>query len=160
MPQKLSGFPKGLLSLLGSNSFGSNPSELGDIIAPTVDLAGFYMAQAQTVRSTSVNPLVAGPNTGTLNLTVPVGELWFLHSIDIGIFGVAASSAACSAAMVQDGVTHMLTRSVVAAANTTLFESAQPRVWLPSGSALRMYGAQIVGTPIAGLTALVSILRS
>jgi len=160
MPIRLSGFPKGLLSLLGSNSFGVNPSELGDVIAPVVDLTGMYLISAQTVISTNVNPLVNGPNAGVVNHTVPVGEMWYVHSIDAAIFAVAASSGDISAAMVQDGVTTMLTSSLVVPVNTTRFISAQPGIWLPSGAALRMYGATVVGTPIGGLTAVVSKLRA
>lgn len=159
MVQRVSGLPAGLLSLVGNNSMGVNPADLGDVIAPVVELSDLYLLAFQTVVSTNVNPLLAGPNTGAVNLTVPTGERWFIHSIDAAVFAVAGASADISAAMVQDGVTSMLTSSLVVPVNTTRFISAQPRVWIPAGAALRMYGASIVGAPIGGLTAVISKLR-
>jgi len=45
--------PLGLQELLGSQNFGDNPKDLGNLVSPTLDMLPFYGAGALKYRSTS-----------------------------------------------------------------------------------------------------------
>jgi len=65
----------GLLSLLDSQTQGDTPSNLGDVIAPTVDTTGFLLASAR------YEQLFLSPAAVTVlgeynQFTVPSGQVW------------------------------------------------------------------------------------
>lgn len=74
MPQKVQRIAPGLLSFLGLKGTGQNPTELGELLSPVVDLTPFYHA----IDLLTANASTAGLNTvgqSTL-IEVPAGETW------------------------------------------------------------------------------------
>jgi hypothetical protein len=78
--------PTGLLSLLDSkSSLGSTPAELAEVVAGTVNLEPYYLANALT----AANASGAVQNAGDLvTQTIPDGEAWRVVGV-AGLFGSA-----------------------------------------------------------------------
>lgn len=66
--------PFGLQDLLGSQNFGDNPSELSQVVAPTLDMTPFLTAERTSYSYLSLT-LAANAEIGTI--VVPEGELWY-----------------------------------------------------------------------------------
>lgn len=82
--------PAGLQSLLDSQNFGDNPSELSQVTAPTLELDKFLTKTL--VRGTSDAGLQS--NIGDLRgVTVPEGELWELLNISARFVNTNAAGA-------------------------------------------------------------------
>lgn len=71
--------PFGLQDLLGTKSFGENPSDLSQTIAPTLDLTAFLKAERRAFQLQSSVQLFGNGQAGVF--TIPTGQLWFVHSI-------------------------------------------------------------------------------
>ena len=70
----------GLLSLLDSQTQGDTPSNLGDVIAPTVDTTAFLLASARYEQLSLSTAAVLIP--GEYNqFTVPAGQVWAILSV-------------------------------------------------------------------------------
>jgi len=59
--------PLGLQQLLGSQNFGDNPDDLGQVVQPTVELFPFYAAGAMKMKHTA-----GGRTTAGIISTVPI----------------------------------------------------------------------------------------
>lgn len=75
--------PQGLQDLLGSQNFGDNPSELGSVVAPTLDLERLLFAERRWFSyKLAANVAV----DGSFNVhTVPAGELWLVENCAVGV---------------------------------------------------------------------------
>jgi len=80
-------YPAGLLDLLKVRDRGRMPSDLATAVAGIVDMTPFYLLN-QRVSLLDTN---AAPVSGVFNslnaanlLTVPAGEVWYVHSFQIG----------------------------------------------------------------------------
>lgn len=83
---QISRVPKGLQDLLGSKNFGDNPSELGGVVAPTLDMFPFLAAERFDAVLQEDFPLTTAIGDGTFaQVVVPDGEFWLLDSIGAGI---------------------------------------------------------------------------
>ena len=79
MPTQISRVPFGLQDLLGSTNQGDNPSQLSEIVAPTLDLSSYLEAER---RSFTISTAPAAFVNGLLTtITVPLGELWLVHAV-------------------------------------------------------------------------------
>lgn len=67
--------PFGLQDLLGSQNFGDNPSELAQVVAPSLDMLPFLSAERMSYEYASAS--VSG-NAEIASMVVPEGELWYL----------------------------------------------------------------------------------
>lgn len=67
--------PSGLLDLLLTQQQGDNPDQLGDMVAPVIDLVTFYEADRIRVSAVTTNLSAVGV---TATHTVPSGESWRL----------------------------------------------------------------------------------
>jgi len=71
--------PRGLLAYLDSQTQGENPSGLGEVVAPVLDLEKFYRANARYETASG------GSSFDVLNAnvtaTVPAGETWHVHLV-------------------------------------------------------------------------------
>jgi len=141
---RLSGFPKGLLSLLGSNNFGTNPKELGETIAPVVDTTDYFALQLQVGAAAVAGAPAGGPN---ILFTVPAGEVWkvCVYSIFVATGGAATVGAAYTSASIG-GATHILGAGVPLAINNSRWAvmSAEP-FFLNAGESLGAYISELVG---------------
>ena len=75
--------PFGLQDFLGSKSFGQNPSQLAQVVAPILTLDDFLAAERRTFTISS-NVVVVG-NGSFASTTVPDGELWLLDAVGVRI---------------------------------------------------------------------------
>lgn len=70
--------PRGLQDLLGSQSFGDNPSELARVVVPGVELYPFWATDKESyLRSSNV---LTGRGVA-VSTTVPIGEIWIPRAI-------------------------------------------------------------------------------
>jgi hypothetical protein len=83
VPTPINNIPGGLLSLLGSKGGGSYPNLLADVVASVLDISQLYLAiNREQVSGAAVN--AAAGTQGFVDLTVPAGELWWVHDFTIG----------------------------------------------------------------------------
>jgi len=86
LPSRINTPPIGLQDLLGSQAFGDNPSELLELVQPTLDLLPFLSEgklDAHRVSEDLVSPIQAT----TLSIDQPQGELWIPLTFSVGIQG-------------------------------------------------------------------------
>lgn len=158
MSQRLAGFPTGLLSLVGSQSFGTAPKELGDIIAPTLELGELYLLTKQEGQVGVVAVPAAGPNNA---ITVPNGEVWRVNYggvfVQTGV-GVTLDWTPC--AFANGGIVPIGDTHVQAASQTRLQAVKQAPLWLQAGQSLGVYITALVGAPTVSFSVAVSRLRA
>lgn len=161
---QIAGFPTGLLDLLGSQNFGENPRDLGNVIAPVVDVRELFQVTKQRVIFNSGTDVLANGNNSlkTFALTVPAGEVWrivagsaFLNTAVGETVGQAYLSATIG------GGTTIISDGVPLAASQTRWAnlSAEP-FFAPAGTLLSIWGSEVVGVPTAALTILAARLRA
>lgn len=71
--------PYGLLALLSLKQLGQNPNALGAQVSPGIDLRDWYL-QTQVEYVAGQVPLLSADRFA-LGVTIPAGEIWFIHSI-------------------------------------------------------------------------------
>lgn len=167
---KVSGFPRGLLDLLGSNNFGENPSELSSVIVPVVDLTPLYLASRVASRagigSTAIP--VQGFNPVTL-LTVPSGRVWAVYSAAAGFSpeaGVTGSVALAVISPTDNAYRTYLSPLVDAVAGdvTRIAAANFAPLWLGPGCQIGAYLINVTGAMTAASSieanALISEFRA
>ena len=87
----------GFLSLLGLKNLGRNPDALLDELRPSIDMAPWFLNGAALTRATVETwPAAAGnisgfwrigatPITGAGDITVPDGQLWYVHEVCVEV---------------------------------------------------------------------------
>lgn len=80
--------PRGLQKLLGSQSFGDNPSNLVQDVQGQVALLDLFAADKLTFERTTNSAAGRGIVD---NITVPSGELWMVHTVSCLLNGAAAA---------------------------------------------------------------------
>jgi len=71
--------PFGLQDLIGAKNFGRNPSELGGMVSPTLDMVRFLSAERRFFHVANTTAYAADGTQSTV--TVPVGELWLVEAV-------------------------------------------------------------------------------
>lgn len=150
---RLSGFPTGLLSLLGSQNFGEAPNELGDVIAPTVDIGELFALTRQEAIFVSYATPTTGNNNGA-GLIVPPGEIWRVMA--------GGAFAAPGAGVTFQFGPHVIVGNTTPLAPFVAAVASQIRVnpipfggfWIGAGSELGVYLSDVVGVPGAGSVSL------
>jgi len=96
-PAPITERPQGLLELLGLKNGGQYPQHMSELLAPTFDLGSWYRQWQKEVRAPAD---VTFTNLGTSFLldTVPAGEVWFVHEVNV------RSTAAVSNLVTQLGI--------------------------------------------------------
>lgn len=87
--------PRGLLSYLDSQTQGENPSQLGQVVAPVLNMEPFYRSLARYERLQLGN-LTFDTLTDTIQFLVPSNETWLIHHASLrvnNLTGFAASYA-------------------------------------------------------------------
>lgn len=163
----LSGFPKGLLDLVGSQNFGINPKDLGETVQPVIDLTELYLVGKIDAPQGSLAVAVNGVNIMTVGgvgdpLLVPNGEVWRVFAFAVSCFVGAASSFTYGPAVQMQGGRFQLSRSqdnaTALSSNWNAMDSAP--IWLPAGARLMVEGQNLVGTASLSAQALISRLRA
>ncbi len=76
MVQTVSRFPEGILRLLGIAKAPEPFFFRNDFLTPIIDAEPFFLLTSRTVRLGTTEVAAVGNTTG---ITVPVGELWWVH---------------------------------------------------------------------------------
>lgn len=108
--------PVGLQGLLDSQNFGENPSELGQIVRPTVDLFPFYATQL--LRSSNI----VGSKTGaglietlTSGVSSPGSEQnWFLKGVSVYVANPLVGSVNKAYVALESLVSNVQRRHIIA----------------------------------------------
>lgn len=149
---RLSGYPAGLLSLLGSQNFGQTPNELGQMIVPIVDLTGMYGQSKQSFETVAPGNAVNGVTSTVFQ--VPVGETWILNAADVRMAPGAATGvdnfALVLSATGPTGTAVIFASSFVQPAAVLPGDIAWatlrfPGIRLPPGSGIGYYAEGVVG---------------
>ena len=82
--------PWGLQGFLGSKNQGQNPAELGQLVAPTLDLFNFYAKEKQSYINASVN--ITTPNDAAITFTPTEGETWLVYNAGMYVIGVGVTA--------------------------------------------------------------------
>ena len=85
--------PSGLLSLLDGQNLGDNPSELAQVIQPTLDLFHFFTASKGLSLELAQEVFVAATAGFKAVLQVPMGELWIVEAFQSSIQAVAPGNS-------------------------------------------------------------------
>lgn len=158
MSQRLSGFPTGLLSLVGSQSFGTAPKELGDVVAPTLDVAALYLLTKQEPEIAVIAVPAAGPNLG---IVVPAGEVWLANYGGVfSLTGVGVTLDWTPIATIESGTIPIGDTVVQLASQTRWQASKQLPIWLSAGQGLGVYISALVGAPTLSVAYNISRLRA
>lgn len=80
--------PLGLQDLLGSQNFGDNPSELGSVVAPTLDMTNFLRAERRWFAQASAFAIAVDGQVTAIQ--VPQGEIWYVNAFAMGVAGTGA----------------------------------------------------------------------
>lgn len=94
--------PPGFLGFLQLKNFGKNPSELPDVLTPTLGMFDWYMqANAESrfsswsLATNATGPVIIGSFANT-NLLVPNTEIWFVIAANVGLQTLPAANDTCS----------------------------------------------------------------
>lgn len=79
MPSIINRVPPGLLSLLGIQSTGQNPSTLGDTVSPTLDLLPLYI-QANSI-SEGTSAVISTQGVWQFNIGAGPGEILIVNGL-------------------------------------------------------------------------------
>lgn len=72
--------PYGLQDLLGSQNFGDNPSELGGVVSPVLDMYQFMKLERREFVINAAGSTRTTPGNFS-NIVVPQGEIWMVEMI-------------------------------------------------------------------------------
>lgn len=146
--------PLGLLSFFGVKNTGRNPSALAEIIAPTLDLARWYLSTNS--QSTAINANVAAVGF-TSFLTVPETETWAVLACSVNTQAVLGAGArlriggAFSRISPLGSVVHPLTLygdTAQTGAVAVSWSNPDSIVFVPPGAGIGLYVADIAAGPI------------
>ena len=124
--------PLGLQGLLDSQNFGENPSELGAIVRPTIDLFPFY--GTQLLRSSNI----VGSKTGaglieqlTVGQSAPGQEsIWLLHGVSMYVANPPAGPSTNRAYVTLESlVTNVQRRHIIARSDLVTITNAEEFAW-------------------------------
>lgn len=147
MTAQLTGFPKGLLSLVESQSFGENVREMATTLAPTLELTDLYLAsRLEIVFGSPAAVNLANGFNSIAACQVPAGELWRVYMGNAAVVSPVAATGRFSPAVRINGGSLILGNQVDYLASTTSWSMQTPAAfWAPSGAELGLFGAQVVG---------------
>lgn len=153
--------PRGLQSLLDTKSKGVNPSDLGQVISPIVDLGNLFYADL-ILRTATANQINPGVGAFAAPVAVPAGETWAVRSwgftvIRTGGTGIAAIHGALLVPLgaLVHPVTDDLSRNLTAVNNSlTVGKVFTDPVLVSNGASVGCVLGEIAG---AGHTVVTSV---
>lgn len=170
MSGKISNFPRGLLDLLGMYTFGETPRNVGDDVAPTIEMLEMFLsAKLVTIGGQAAAPPSAGYNALPNQFAVPANEVWVVKALTA--FGVteAGVTMSISPAVRLGGtggsIAPTLGRPQPMGASTNMSCPAEvTSLWLPAGAELGIRVDALTGVPTGAstlnLNALVARLKA
>ena len=160
MPQRLAGFPTGLLSLLGSQSFGEAPKTLADDIQCTVETQDLYLLTTQVNTVQIIAAPANGQNLGA-GLVVPTGEVWRVLAGGVFVLnGVGVTGDYTPILNSNAGLVPLADTVSLVASTTRMICWKQVPFWLRAGQELSVYISALVGAPTVSVAALIGRLRA
>lgn len=155
MSSSIAAYPQGLLSLLQSQNFGSNPKLLSEIVVPTVDVTDLYGLSQQYAPANTV--LLAANNNDVL--TVPAGKVWKVTGAGaIVIAGAGGAGRITLTVRTQSQNVPISDTLTFAATETRLLASLLGKFYLRAGDRINVWCDGLAGAPTVTVTALVSEL--
>jgi len=139
--------PFGFLGFLGIKNFGRNPATVGEVLAPTWDLADLYLKTNAVWNGATI--AVAGAGV-TSFVTVPAGEVWVIHEAGWYTPNVmpAASSLSATLASANSIANVFVPLCDTARVVTGFFGSGWTQdLTLTAGEQLSLFCQELVGGP-------------
>ncbi len=158
---RLSGYPSGLLSLLGSQNFGEAPKDLSDVVSPVVDISGLYLLSSQSSALSVLAAPANGQNQGA-GLVVPKSEVWRVWGGGLAITNGVGVTGEYTPIINDGGISIPIGNTLVTAASQTRWvPMVQGPFWLRAGQELGVSIGALVGVPgLVAVSCLVSRLRA
>jgi len=159
MPTPLTGFPNGLLSLVGSNNFGEAPRLLSEVVSPVVDVGELYAASKLETPAQSTFTVLNGANNAN-SITVPAGEMWRVYKVS-AFLSTGVGEAQRSVLIATYGGTSLAIsgEANLGASTSQFLRSDDEPFWLLAGGRLGLFSFAPTGVPTASLAAFVTRLR-
>lgn len=158
-------YPAGLLDLLKVRDRGQMPSDLATAIGGVIDFTQFYLLNVREARTEVNNAPVSGVfnsiNASSL-LTVPNGEVWYVHAFTIAaVVDAGETIEAAPALRLPGNINQQLGDYYRATAATqSLFTSYAPMpFWAPSGAEFGALISALTLAPAMQLVGTASITR-
>lgn len=155
--------PRGLISLFGLRDMGAVPNDLASTVAPTIDITEFALTNREAIYTGLVNLTGVGNVSFGSTVTVPAGELWYVHSWTISTSTLAAGQTLDIKPIYWESNFTIFGRGARASGtvNHSIVAFTDRMFLATSGSQLQVYVEQISGGPIgAAGSALITRLRS
>lgn len=149
MTAPLNKIPNGLLSFLGIKNGGRNPEQLGALLAPTWDLAQWYMATTYEYGVANANIAAAGLiQFGPANIND--GDTWFVHAGGVAVDCTAGGASIAHNLGISDSSGNFVPLiDIEYSAPTTWNGRSYPRGFLLGpGEVLAQNVAGIAGAPL------------
>lgn len=156
----ISEYPRGLMSLLGLQTFGENPRDLSGVIAPSLDLLQFFLFTRRESRTDTVSMTATG-SIQFPTLIVPPGEAWFLQEFGIQVQTGAAQTCTFAPTINMPVNAYQMGDAVALPVSSIgrCFMS-RPPLLLPPGTSFNVQVQSITGAPFnADMSALFTRLR-
>ena len=146
MPSLINAQPSGLLSILGINSVGQNPSILPDVVTPTVALDELYVQNTATVIAGSTSNIAA---VGYYNALTPSGqgEAFYVSTVAVISGALAAGTTYRLALAVMQTSTGnpvwLGPESTITAGELVCMGTRGP-LFVPNGYSLGLFASRVV----------------
>lgn len=140
--------PTGLLGFLGIKNFGRNPDNLGTTLAPTWDLAPWYLNSSPRYLSVASSIVGAGVGATVLLFDAPAGETWYITNFSILAttpVGGAINGRLCRFGPAQLDTVSMTPKVSVGASDTYVWAYDQPFI-LASGEGIGLDCTYVAAT--------------
>lgn len=159
MAGRVQSFPLGLQSLLSLKGGGEIPQDLADSIAGVIDLTKMYLLGVrEQITSASVAAAIGTP--GFPDLTVPLGETWYVWHYSV-FCNTGVNTATFGPGIAVQGINVVsLGPQVVGAATTQFLAPASNPFWARSGDELCACVGTSAGPPNISGRVVISRLRS
>lgn len=158
MATPITNIPQGFVSLTGLRDMGGAPREVVSTIAPGIDVTQFLLLNREAVQEVVPSGVVL---TSVLGLTVPAGELWYVHAFSVFTVALAAGDSIgfCVGTAVGNNNVSMSDsfRSATAGHRVTAFARD---FWAPAGTGFSARLTEVGGAGVnLVFTAVITRLR-
>lgn len=155
----ISRFPKAFMNVLGLQTFGETPRELGPIVAPVMEMGDFYLLDSMVAALGSDAAPALGSRSFTtstlgyldLSQPVPANEYWFVHEFHISAAPGAATGITVQPRVSASNASLVFVAPMVitgsAGSPVIMAPSMFPRMWLPPGARFSYLCSAITGAP-------------
>ena len=141
--------PRGLISLFGLRDMGAVPADLAEQVVSTIDITEFALTNRESLNIGSAGVNTVGlhlPAGGSIDPTVPPGELWYVHQFSINTLVIGAGASLRVRPVLVDSTIYYSRGAAVAGVAGEAIMTASDRMFLATpGQSLRIWCEAVGG---------------